>query len=121
MKKFLTLLSFLALSACANQSAQSTTAHTLLAMHDFVKIGAVAADGMCKQGIIQPAPCMEIKSAYDKIRAAYPLASDALVLYLKSGDKDTMSNFMAANALFVQDYQEITAMLIKFGVVKEVK
>ncbi len=109
------------MAGCANQSAQSTTAKTFLAMHDFVKISATAADGMCKQGIIKPEPCMAIKTAYNQIKVAYPLASDALLLYLQSGSKDALSNFLAANALFLKDYQEISTMLITYGVIKEVK
>lgn len=122
MKSFLSFVLLICLMmitfGCANTTAQTNTANTLLAMHDLVKVSAVAADEMCANGVIGVEKCKIIKKTYDNIRLAYPIASDALVVYLKSNDKTAMQNFLAANAVFVKDYQDIVTMFIQFGVIK---
>jgi hypothetical protein len=126
MKNLLLLIIGMAfvVSGCANTTAQSNTANTLLAMHDLVKMSAVAADDMCAKSIPpldNVDTCTRIKKTYDNIRLAYPIASDALVVYLKSNDKTAMQTFLAANAVFVKDYQDIVTMFIQYGVIKNVE
>lgn len=121
MKRLFLVVGLLFLVGCANTTVQSNTANTLLAMHDLVKVSAVAANDMCGKQIApldNAETCMKIKLVYDNIRVAYPLASDALVVYLKSNDKTAMQNFLAANAVFVKDYQDIITMFIQYGVIK---
>jgi hypothetical protein len=117
------ILLIFALSGCAGQSPQVTTGKTLIAMHDFVKAGAVATDALCGKGIIKPEPCAAIKVQYDKTRVVWPMVDDALVVYLKADPQDPVSlkTFQGVYAVFMQNYSELTTLFIQQGVVKEVQ
>lgn len=124
MKKlmFLGLLS-LALVACAGKTPQQMSATTMLAMHDLVVTSATVADALCDQKVIPAADCAKIKIGYDDFRKAWPIADDALLVYLKAPatDSGAATAFNVANAIFLKNYAQLIDLFAATGVLKEAK
>ena len=123
MKKLILLFLALSLTACAGQTSQQTTGKTLLAMHDLVKVSAVAANDLCAQKVAPLELCGKIKIGYTAFQKSWPIVNDASVVYLKAPASDTGATvaFNIANTVFIKDYTELMALFATTGILKENK
>jgi hypothetical protein len=113
----LMLLAIGLMAGCAG-TMKTNTARTLISIHDGVKISADAADALCDQRIIKPAPCAVMKTGYDAFKVEWPKTVDALKVYLQTPATTGQEQFATQYELFMTTYNQLFTELVKNGVIK---
>jgi len=116
MKKFITLLLVLTLTACAGMTPQQVSTNTMLGIHDTIVNVEASIKEPCDKGAIPAADCAAIKGYILKAKPAYNTAVDAQLLWLSSSSATDQASYLAQKQALDQLVGDAVALALKYGI-----